>query len=355
MKNTFSKAIFSFVITMCIIQVGICADSLPKIAILGTGGTIAGTGDSKTGVSYTAGKLSVDSLVESVPGLNKLAVLTEENVANVPSQDMNDAVWFKLANRVNELLKDSSVDGIVITHGTDTMEETAYFLALVISTDKPIILTGAMRPPTSLSPDGPINIYNSVAVAASPASIGKGVLIVMDGRIFDARDVTKTNTTNVATFKAPNIGPLGLVDYDNIQYYTKSTKRQTTTSQFDITKIKKLPAVCIIYEAEGGAAPLIEAAVKFGYKGIVVAGVGDGNMPKKDENLLIEAVKNGIAVVISSRTGTGCVQTDAEIKNTKFNLITANDLNPQKARILLRVALTQTNLYKELQKIFNQY
>ena len=340
MKKIFFKALFLFCVTVFIVQGNIFADSLPKIVILGTGGTIAGSGDSKTSVAYTAGKASIDTLVKSVPGIDKLAKLSSENIANIPSQDMNDAVWFKLAKRVNELVNDSSVDGIVITHGTDTMEETAYFLDLVIHTDKPIVLTGSMRPPTSLSPDGPLNIYSSVAVAAAPNSKKQGVVVVMNSRIYDARDVTKTNTTNVATFKSPNVGPIGLVDYDNVRYYTKTTRKNTYLSQFDITKIDKLPEVCVIYEVEGGVAPLIEAAVKYGYKGIVLAGLGDGNMPTKDEALLIEAAKNGIAVVIGSRVGSGCVQTDAEVPDTKDHMITANDLNLQKARILLRVALT---------------
>ncbi len=355
MKNLSLKAILFLLVIICIVQGNLHAKSLPKIAILGTGGTIAGSGASKTGVAYTAGKASVDILVKSVPGIEKLAELSEENVANIPSQDMNDTVWLKLARRVNELLNESSIDGVVITHGTDTMEETAYFLDLVINTDKPIVLTGSMRPPTSLSPDGPFNIYTSVAVAASPGSWGKGVLVVMNGGIFTARDVTKSNTTNIATFKSPNTGPIGLVDYSNIQYYQESTRRHTSKSQFDITKIDKLPEVCVIYEVEGGAAPLIEAAVKYGYKGIVLAGLGDGNMPKKDEKLLIEAVNNGIPVVISSRVGSGCIQVDAEVQDTKYHLITANDFDPQKAYVLLKVALTQTKSYEKLVKIFNQY
>ena len=354
-KGQIVKAASLFLLMVCVIQVNASAKELSNVVILGTGGTIAGKGSSKTGVSYTAGELSINSLINSVPGIEKLANLTGENVANVPSQDMTDAIWLKLANRVNEVLKNPSVAGVVITHGTDTMEETAYFLDLVVKTNKPIVVTGSMRPSTSLSADGPINILNSVAVAASPLSIGKGVLVVMNGEIYSARDVTKTNTTSVATFKSPNSGPIGIIDYTKVRYYATPTGKHTANSEFDITKIKELPKVCVLYEVEGGIAPLIKAAIKLGYKGIVLAGLGDGNMPTNDENILKEAVSKGITVVVSSRVGSGCVQTNAEVKDTKYKFITANDLNPQKARILLRVALTQTNSYKELQKIFNAY
>jgi L-asparaginase len=353
MKHKFylKTAFFTFLI-LFLSQIQLLATELPKIVILGTGGTIAGSGESKTSGSYEAGVLPIDSLVKAVPGIDKLAFLTYENVANIGSQNMNDKVWLKLANRVNEILKDPSIAGVVITHGTDTMEETAYFLNLVVKTDKPIVLTGSMRPSTSLSPDGPINMFTAIAVASSPESTGKGVLIVMSSKIFSARDVTKTNTTNVDTFKSPNTGPIGIVNYDKVRYYVKPARRNTAQSQFDITKIENLPPVCIIYEAEGGATPLIKAALEYGYKGIVLAGVGDGNMPREDQKLLIDAVKKGVAVVISSRVGSGCVQIDAEVENTKYHLVTANSLNPQKARILLRVALTQTNSYEDLQKIF---
>jgi L-asparaginase len=360
MKNNLVKVVVFLAVVICFIQFGIYADqlsrtTLPNIVVLGTGGTIAGEGSSKTGVEYSAGKLFIGALIKSVPGLEKLANIKGEDVTEVPSQDINDKVFFELANKVNETLKDPSVDGIVITHGTDTMEESAYFLDLVIHSDKPIVFTGSMRPSTSLSPDGPINIYSSVAVASSPDSIGKGVLVVMDGKIYTAREVTKTNTTNVAAFKSLNTGPIGLVDYNHVRYYAKSTKKNTTKSQFNITKIDELSKVGIIYEEEGGSKQLIKSAMVHGDKGLVVAGVGDGNMNKQDEKALIEARNKGIQVVISSRVGSGCVQTDAEIKNTKLGFITANDLNPQKARILLRVAMTQTDSWEKIQEIFNQY
>lgn len=193
---------------------------LPNIKILATGGTIAGSGQSATGSTYTSGQVGIDTLINAVPEITKIADVSGEQVANIGSQDMNDQVWLTLAKRVNELLAKDNVDGIVITHGTDTMEETAYFLNLTVKSDKPVVLVGAMRPSTAMSADGPVNLYNAVITAADSDSKGRGVLMAMNDVILDARDVTKTNTTAVDTFKSPNFGELGIsitvMQYTNV-------------------------------------------------------------------------------------------------------------------------------------------
>ena len=190
----------------------------PTIYILATGGTIAGSGSGSLDSSYTSGTVTVDKLIAAVPDINKIATIKGEQISNIGSQDMNNEVWLKLVNRINELLNSGKADGIVVTHGTDTMEETAYFLNLVVKSDKPVVLVGAMRNSGSLSADGPLNLFNAVNVAISKDSVGKGVVVVMNDEIHAAREVTKTNTTGVDTFKSPNSGKIGTVFYGNVKY-----------------------------------------------------------------------------------------------------------------------------------------
>lgn len=333
------------------------AKDLPSVTILATGGTIAGEGTSVTGESYVSGKLSPQEILSTVPGVGKIAKINCEQISNIGSQDMSDSIWFKLANRIDKLLATDAVDGIVITHGTDTMEETAYFLNLVVKSDKPVILTGSMRPSTALSADGPLNLYNAIAVAGSSSAKGKGVLIVMNDTIQGARDCTKTDTTNVGTFRSPNTGYLGLVNYGVVKFYNTSTRKHTTQSQFNnVVNLKKLPKVDIIYGCEGGATDLItDVANDSDVQGIVYAGVGDGNMNKADvKALALARVKNKL-VIISSRTGTGIVIKNAELNDSQYGFITADNLNPQKARILLMLSLTQTKDLDQIQKIFDEY
>jgi len=197
------KALTAFAVGTLLYVSAFTADK-PTVVILATGGTIAGAGGSSSSNAYTAGQVMIQTLVAGVPGIDKLADLKFDQIANIPSQDMNDEVWLKLANAAQKYLDDDSVSGVVVTHGTDTMEETAYFLNLVLKTNKPVVVTGSMRPSTAMSADGPINLYNSVAVAGSKEAKGLGVLIVMDDRIYDARDCTKTNTSTVDTFASPN-------------------------------------------------------------------------------------------------------------------------------------------------------
>lgn len=327
----------------------------PTIYILATGGTIAGTGASQVSSGYTAGAITVDQLLAAVPDIMNIATVKGEQVANIGSQDMNDEVWLKLSKRVNELLKQDDVDGIVITHGTDTQEETAYFLNLTVKSNKPVVLVGSMRPSTAISADGPRNIYNAVACAISPESHGKGVMVVMDDKILGADDLSKTNTLSVGTFENPNYGPLGLM-YNGKPIYTRTPiKRHTANSEFDITNLNTLPKVEIILSYSNATSLFVDAAVIDGAKGIVTAGVGNGNFTTDIQNALADAVKKGVAVVRSSRVATGPTTQWDEIDDDKFGFSASWYINPYRSRVLLMLALTKTNNYKDIQRMFSQY
>lgn len=331
------------------------ADRLPNIHILATGGTIAGAGASSTGATYTAGQLGIDVLVRAVPQLRQIANITEEQVAKIGSQDMNDEVWLSLAARVNELLSRSDVDGVVITHGTDTMEETAYFLNLTVKSDKPVVLVGAMRPSTSLSADGPLNLYNAVVVAGSNKSRNKGVLVVMNGTINSAHGVMKMSTTAVEAFQSPNSGALGYVTNGKPFYNQTTTKLHTTKSVFDVKGMTTLPKVGIIYSYSNVEPEAVKALIDGGYKGIIHAGVGNGNIHKNIFEYLVTAREKGIQVVRSSRVPTGPVTQAGEVDDTKYGFIASQELNPQKARILLILSLTKTQNWSEIQTYFDKY
>ena len=324
----------------------------PTIYILATGGTIAGSGSGALDTSYTSGTVTVDKLIAAVPEINKIATIKGEQISNIGSQEMNNEVWFKLANRVNELLTSGKADGIVITHGTDTMEETAYFLNLVVKSDKPIVMVGAMRNSGSLSADGPLNIYNAVNVAMCKKAVGKGVMVVMNDEIHAAREVTKTNTTAVDTFKSPNSGKIGTVFYGNVKFYMNPVRKHTVNSAFDITKIKELPRVDIIYSHSNDNPDFVNLAVKNGAKGIVNAGMGNGNPFPSALEALGEAVKGGIVVVRDSRVGSGETTLNGEVDDGKYGFLASDNLNAQKARVLLMLALTQTTDKAKIQELF---
>lgn len=324
----------------------------PTIYILATGGTIAGSGSGALDTSYTSGTVTVDKLIAAVPEINKIATIKGEQISNIGSQEMNNEVWFKLANRVNELLTSGKADGIVITHGTDTMEETAYFLNLVVKSDKPIVMVGAMRNSGSLSADGPLNIYNAVNVAMCKKAVGKGVMVVMNDEIHAAREVTKTNTTAVDTFKSPNSGKIGTVFYGNVKFYMNPVRKHTVNSAFDITKIKELPRVDIIYSHSNDNPDFVNLAVKNGAKGIVNAGMGNGNPFPSALEALGEAVKGGVVVVRDSRVGSGETTLNGEVDDGKYGFLASDNLNAQKARVLLMLALTQTTDKAKIQEFF---
>jgi len=327
-----------------------------NIHVIATGGTISGAGESSTGSKYAAGKIDISEIIKSVENITNLANISAEQIFQERSQDLNDDLLLKLARKVDEAASKYSIDGVVITHGTDTMEETAYFLNLVIKTKKPIILVGSMRPSTSLSADGPLNLYNAVALASSDEARKNGVMILMNDNIYAARDVRKSNTSNVASFVDDNFGPLGQVYFGKVDIYRKSLKTHTYSSPFKIRKIKELPKVDVIYGHTGFDSGVIDYYVNSGTKAIILAGVGDGNINQTTTNKLANASKNGVYVIRSNRGFGGKVVRNVEIEDDKYGFITANNLTPQKARILAKVALSEKiKDFKELQQIFDKY
>ncbi|ANE35928.1 asparaginase II [Campylobacter iguaniorum] len=327
----------------------------PLIYILATGGTIAGSSSSSLSSAYSSGTLTVDKLISAVPQISQIATIKGEQISNIGSQEMNNEVWLKLGKRINELLSSGQADGVVITHGTDTMEETAYFLNLVIKSNKPVVMVGAMRNSDSLSSDGPLNLYNAVSVAVSKEAVSKGVLVVMNDEIHAAREVTKTNTTAVDTFKSPNTGKIGNVIYGNAKFYMQPTRKHTKNSEFDISKINSLPRVDIIFSHSNDNPDFINTSVKNGAKGIINAGMGNGNVYPSALNALANAVQNGVVVVRDSKVGSGETTNLGEIDDAKFGFITSDNLNPVKARVLLMLGLTKTNDPKKIEEYFLAY
>lgn len=310
--------------------------------IVATGGTIAGSASSSVSSSYESGKLSIQELTRAVPELKQFEDIQSVDLFHIDSSDITTQHWLTLAKKVNELLQQDDVKGVVITHGTDTLEETAYFLDLVIKSKKPVVLVGSMRAATSLSADGPLNLFNALCVANSPLSVGRGVMVVMNDTIFDARDVTKTHTTRVNTFNAPNSGAIGHVNFGDIEFSKKAERKNTVDTPFDINALAKLPEVEIIYEYAGSSGKLLKLAIDhIKPAGIVIAGTGDGNITFNDKALMEEARKQGIQIIRSSRTGSGKVTYDyVDHLDSRIGLIAGDDLNPQKARILLMLSLT---------------
>ena len=330
--------------------------ALPRIKVLATGGTIAGAQATQADAGYKSGTFSVDDLIKAVPQLKKIAELSGEQVANIGSQTMNHEVWLKLADRVNDALK-GDADGVVITHGTDTMEETGYFLGLVVKSDKPVVLVGSMRPATAIGADGPANLYNAVALAANPKVRGLGPLIVLNDEIHYAREGQKMHTTALDTFVSLNRGRAGIINVGNAHVFAKNPARHTTRSEFSVAgkSVKDLPRVDVIFSYANFGPDLVDYLVKQGAKGIVLAGVGDGNSTDAVIAALAAAAKKGVAVVRSSRTGSGVVARNVEVDDDKLGFIAAMELNPQKARILLMLALSETNDTKKLQQYFMEY
>ena len=307
---------------------------------------------------YKAGALGGEELVKAVPEIKQYASVRVEQIVNVRSPDITIANWITLANRINQIFaEDPKVAGVVITHGTNTLEETAYFLNLTVKHDRPVVLVGAMRPATAISADGPLNLLNAIRTVCSPEARGKGVLIVLNDEINAARDATKTNTFRVETFRSPELGYLGYVDGDKVSFYRSSTKRHTFNSEFDVSRMKDLPPVEIVYSYVQPSPAIIRALVATGVKGIVFAGTGAGllsNFEKStlDEVLGPESAKRPV-MVRSNRTGNGRVVAYPEYD--KIGMIPADTLNPQKARILLMLALTKTKDLQEIQRMFSEY
>ncbi len=327
-----------------------------NVVILATGGTIAGAGASAANsATYQAAKVPVDKLLASVPELSNVANVRGEQVFQIASESFTNEHLVKLAKRVSALAKQADVDGIVVTHGTDTLEETAYFLTLTVHTSKPIVVVGSMRPGTALSADGALNLYDAVATAASPSSAGKGVLVTMNDEILSGRDVAKTVNIRPDAFKSP-WGDLGMVVEGQTYWFRAPVKRHTVNSEFDIDQIDSLPQVEIAY-GYGNASPTApQALVTAGAKAIVHAGTGNGSVSGAVVPALRELRAKGVHIVRSSRVvGGGFVIRNAEQPDDQYDWVAAHDLNPQKARLLTALALTKTNDAKTIQRFFLEY
>jgi L-asparaginase len=328
----------------------------PKVVIVATGGTIAGSAASQTEAGYKSGAVGVDVLINAVPQLKDVAVVSGVQVASIGSQDMNDEVWITLANKVNELLAKSDVAGVAITHGTDTMEETSYFLNLVVKSDKPVVLTGSMRPSTAMSADGPLNIYNAVAIAADPKARGRGVLVTVDDDIHSAHDIVKAHTTDVGTMGSGEAGLIGATLFGKNTWYRTPAQTHTSKSEFSVTGVKApLPRVDIIYAHANMSPDIISSAVASGAKGLVIAGVGDGNMTAPAVEAVKAAIAKGVVVVRSSRTNGGIIRRNIELDDDKLGTVASIELNPGKARVLLALALLKTKDTKTIQGYFDRY
>ena len=331
----------------------------PVVWVLATGGTISGGGSSSTSLTqYRSGAFSGEELVAAVPAIAEHATVRVEQVVNIGSPNITFDDWLTLARRIDEIFSgDPDAAGVVVTHGTNTLEETAYFLNLTVRHDRPVVLVGAQRPATAISTDGPLNLLNAVRTAASPEARGKGVLVVMNDEINAARDVTKTSTYRVETFRSRDLGFLGYVDGDRVAFYRAPTKRHTADSEFDLAGVAGFPTVDIVYSYVEPNPVLIETLIEAGVDGIVLAGTGAGLVSRVERAALDRIASLPEAerpvVVRSNRTGSGRVVPlpgyDAR------GMIAGDTLNPQKARILLMLALTKTRDLDEIRRIFREY
>ncbi len=335
---------------------GIAQDaSLPRVKILATGGTIAGAGNAADRAGYKAGALPIDELLSAVPQIHKIARVTGEQIASVGSQDISIAIWQKLAVRINEIFAKDEADAVVITHGTDTQEETSYFLDLTVHYKNAVVITGSMRPATGISADGPKNLYDAVTVAANASSKGRGVLVCFNEGIFDGRDVVKISTTKLNAFASPNTGALGQVYDGKVEYYSTSMREVNVGSPFSVKSDSKIPRVDIVYMYADAPGSLIDCAVSDGAKGLVIAGVGNGNFDKAYTEAIKAAVKKGVIVCRASRCVSGRVVLEDEINDKELGTIVSDDLNPQKARVLLMLGLMNTSDKAKLQEYYFKY
>jgi L-asparaginase len=327
------------------------SQKLPRVVVLATGGTIASKFDPSIGA--LAPTATGADLVRAVPGLEKLATIDVEQVANIGSYDMTPEIWRQLSKRANALLARDDVSGVVVTHGTDTLEETAYFLDLTVTSPKPVVLVGAQRAASYFDSDGPRNLLNAVRVAISPEATGKGTLVVMNGQINAAREVTKTNTIEVETFKTLEFGALGVADLDTVRFYRAPLRRQTIA----ISDPQTLGRVEIVSQYAGADGRMISVLLEHGtLDGLVVEGFGLGHITSGTLDAIKEVRRRGIPVVLSTRVYTGRVVPlyARDVETQQIGCIRADNLSAQKARVLLMLALTRTHDTQELQKYFDR-
>ena len=318
------------------------------ILILATGGTIAGVGEIGKSTVYRPGKLTADELISEIPEINNIAPLETMQICNVNSDDITADIWLELAYIINRESKDDNIKGFVITHGTDTLEETAYFLNLAVKTKKSVIITGSMRPATSISADGPMNLYQAVCAAASRETEGQGVLAVFADRIYSARSVTKTSTYQLTAISAGRMGAIGVIRDGKVYMYETTNKAHTNKSEFDVSKLDRLPKVSILYFHVDASPELLKYAAEHS-DGLVIAGAGAGEFSL----IYGEMIRTlNVPVVVSSRVDDGLITSDMlRVEET----IAANNLSPQKAAVLLRLALTVTDNTEKIREMFLKY
>ena len=328
----------------------------PVVVVVATGGTIAGAGASTANsATYQAAKVPVDKLIAGLPELAEVADVKGVQAFQIASESFTNAQLVQLGKQVSALVKDPAVDGVVITHGTDTLEETSFFLNLTVHTDKPIVLVGSMRPGTALSADGALNLYDAVVLAGTPTARGKGVLAMMNDDIHTGRDVTKRVNIKTSAFSS-QWGPLGMLVERRAYWFRAPVKKHTMTSEFDIDRLTALPEVAIVYGSGSMNTSFVPAAVRGGVKAIVHAGTGNGSVPNYAVESLQQARAAGLMVVRSSRVGDGFVLRNSEQPDDKYDWVVAHDLNPQKAKILVAVALASgVTSTAELQRLFWEY
>lgn len=325
------------------------AQELPKVRIFATGGTISGYASNRDmQYGYKPGSITPDKLIADIPEAAQVADLSYEEIAETGSGGINTKILLTLAKQINAWLARPDTAGAVVTHGTATMEETAYFLNLVIHSDKPVVLVGAMRPFTSISRDGPFNLYNAIRVAADADARKEGVMILLNEEIQAARDVTKTNTERVNTFETRDLGPIGFADEDRIVFYRRLLYKHTYKSEFDVDGLTDLPKVDICYGYQEGDRACVDGMVAAGAKGVVLDDGSPGNRLAVQDGRA-----KGVVFVQSDRKGSGRVLNSARAEAA--GLVTADNLNAQKSRMLLRLALTKTSDPKEIQRMFEEY
>ena len=326
---------------------------MKNIAIIATGGTIAGSGEMGKATGYVAGTYSVDAIIDSIPQIKSIANLVLYDLMSVDSNEMNEDNWITLLNKVNEVSQDKTIDGIVITHGTDTIEETAYFLNLTVNTMKPVILTGAMRPATATSADGPYNLYQAVSLACHEEAFGHGVMCLFSSTIYSGRDIQKVNNYKIDAFDQKAFASLGYMKDDQVFFYSQPLKKHTMLSRFSDVVYLKLPKVGIAYFYAGGDASILYHLSE-DCRGIVIVGSGSGNYSKKWLEAINDLAQQGIKFVRASRVINGIVFDD-NVFDPEGHCIGANTLSPVKARVLLMLALSQSDDYHEIEQMFLEY
>lgn len=326
---------------------------MKNIVIVATGGTIAGSGAIGKTIDYQAGKINIKEVIDSIPMINRIANLKALQLFNIDSNEMDEQHWLLLAKEINELAKQDDVDGIVVTHGTDTLDETAYFLNLTIHTYKPVVLTGAMRPASATSADGPMNLYQAICLASCDEALGHGVMALFSSTIYAGRDIQKINNFKIDAFDQKDFGCLGYMHDDQVLMFSRTFKKHTVQSLFSKELPKCLPSVGIVYYYAGAKTDLLTIMAE-NHQGIVIIGSGSGNYSKSWYREIEKLNKKGVVFVRASRVSHGIVY-ESRVFDPQGICIPSNTLSGQKARVLLMLALSKTNKIDDIKRIFDEY